>query len=51
MSTAAFERAFFAADPAYDGRFVDHDWRLQGRLEMSGNDPDSGWIKIKVGAR
>jgi O-6-methylguanine DNA methyltransferase len=22
MSTAAFERAFFAADPAYDGRFV-----------------------------
>ena len=22
MSTAAFERAFYAADPAYDGRFV-----------------------------
>jgi hypothetical protein len=37
--------------PTYDGRFVDHDWRLQGRVEATGNDPDSGWIKIRVGTR
>jgi hypothetical protein len=37
--------------PTYDGRFVDHDWRMQGRIEASGNDPDSGWIKFRVGTR
>ena len=37
--------------PTYDGRFVDHDWRMQGRVEATGNDPDSGWIKFRVGMR
>lgn len=52
--TKQFEGQFMLPhqlQPTYDGRYVDHDWRLQGRIEASGNDPDSGWIKVRVGIR
>jgi hypothetical protein len=39
------------SQPSYDGRFFDHEWSVQGRIEASGNDPDSGWLKLRVGAR
>jgi len=37
--------------PTYDGPFADHDWGIRARVEMSGNDPDSGFQKIIVGRR
>lgn len=39
------------AQPTYDGPFADHDWGMQGRVEMTGNDPDSGYVKFIVGKR
>lgn len=39
------------AQPTYDGPFADHDWGMQGRVDMTGNDPDSGWVKFFVGKR
>ncbi len=39
------------AQPTYDGPLADHDWGMQGRVEMSGNDPDSGYVKFIVGKR
>ncbi len=39
------------AQPTYDGPFADHDWGMCGRVEMSGNDPDSGFVKFIVGKR
>ncbi len=39
------------AQPTYDGPFADHDWGMQGRCEMTGNDPDSGFQKFVVGKR
>lgn len=39
------------AQPTYDGPFADHDWGIRGRLEMTGNDPDSGYLKFIVGKR
>jgi hypothetical protein len=37
--------------PTYDGPMADHIWTLQGRIEMTGNDPDSGWLTFRVGTR
>ncbi len=39
------------AQPTYDGPFADHDWGIRGRIEVTGNDPDSGFQKIVVGKR
>ena len=39
------------AQPTYDGPFADHDWGMRGRIEMTGNDPDSGFVKFFVGKR
>jgi hypothetical protein len=39
------------AQPTYDGPYADHDWGIRGRLEMTGNDPDSGFQKFIVGKR
>jgi hypothetical protein len=39
------------AQPTYDGPFADHDWGIRGRVEMRGNDPDSGFVKFVVGRR
>jgi SpoOM protein len=35
--------------PTFQGTYVRHEWKIQGRLEAKGNDPDSGWKDIRVG--
>ncbi len=37
--------------PTFDGPWADHNWTMQGRVEMTGNDPDSGYQQFRVGAR
>jgi hypothetical protein len=37
--------------PTYDGPWADHVWTMQGRVEMTGNDPDSGYVTFRVGLR
>jgi hypothetical protein len=37
--------------PTYDGPFADHDWGIRGRVDMTGNDPDSGYQKFVVGRK
>lgn len=36
------------APPTYQGPYCKHNWRIRGRVEMFGNDPDSGYIDIFV---
>jgi sporulation-control protein spo0M len=36
--------------PTYHGKYGKHTWQIQARLEAKGNDPDSGWKEIRVGA-
>lgn len=50
--TQQFEGQFILppnAQPTYDGPLADHDWGMRGRVEMTGNDPDSGFVKFVVG--
>lgn len=37
------------AQPSYNGRYTQHEWSLRGRVEMTGNDPDSGFQVFRVG--
>ena len=37
------------AQPSYDGPWADHAWAIRGRIEVTGNDPDSGFTPIKIG--
>ena len=39
------------AQPSFAGAFASHEWKLRGRIEAFGNDPDSGFMAIKVGAK
>ncbi len=34
--------------PTYLGRNCRHRWYVQGALDVTGNDPDSGWIEFHV---
>jgi len=36
------------APPTFDGRFARYDWEVRARLDMKGNDPDSGWQSLQV---
>lgn len=36
--------------PSYHGKHARHVWTIQARLEARGNDPDSGWKEIRIGA-
>ena len=36
--------------PTFKGKVSSHSIKLRGRLETKGNDPDSGFIEIRVGA-
>jgi hypothetical protein len=36
--------------PTYKGKHTKHTWQMQARLEAKGNDPDSGWKEIRIGA-
>jgi len=38
------------AQPTYNGKHGKHTWTVQARLEAKGNDPDSGWKEVRVGA-
>jgi hypothetical protein len=37
------------AQPTFDGSICDHGWGIRGRLSMFGNDPDSGYVPMRVG--
>lgn len=39
------------APPTYAGPQTHHEWKIRGRLETFGNDPDSGFQALCVGAR
>lgn len=36
--------------PTYRGRQAQHEWRVRGRIEAFGNDPDSGFQTLTVNA-
>jgi hypothetical protein len=36
------------APPTVTGRNARYEWKVRGRLDMKGNDPDSGWQTIQV---
>ncbi len=40
-----------AAQPTYRGPHAEHRWEVRGRLDAFGNDPDSGWLPLQIGAR
>jgi hypothetical protein len=33
----------------YSGVWAVHEWRIRGRIEVTGNDPDSGFAVMRVG--
>jgi hypothetical protein len=37
--------------PSNAGRHAQHSWSIRGRLEAWGNDPDSGYQLLRVGAK
>jgi len=39
------------AQPTFDGAICDHGWGIRGRLSMFGNDPDSGFVAMRVGLK
>ncbi len=34
------------AQPPFDGEYTTHNWQVQAGLDVTGNDPDSGWIEL-----
>ena len=34
--------------PSFEGRFAKNQYQLRGRLEATGNDPDSGWKPMRI---
>jgi hypothetical protein len=36
------------APPTLQGRYARYEWQVRARLEMKGNDPDSGWQSFQV---
>lgn len=34
--------------PSLQGHMISHTWEIQAGLDMTGNDPDSGWVTIQV---
>ena len=39
------------ARPSFTGKLSRHQWQIRARVEAFGNDPDSGWIDIRVGSK
>jgi hypothetical protein len=37
-----------SALPSLNGKIIDHEWEAQAGLDMTGNDPDSGWQSFQV---
>jgi hypothetical protein len=38
-----------SANPTFEGHIIEHGWQIQAGLDMTGNDPDSGWEYFHVG--
>jgi hypothetical protein len=36
------------APPAMQGRYARYEWQVRARVDMKGNDPDSGWQALQV---
>ncbi|MFO0552250.1 MAG: hypothetical protein U0271_27940 [Polyangiaceae bacterium] len=34
--------------PSFQGQTISHVWEVQAGLDMTGNDPDSGWVQLQV---
>jgi len=34
--------------PSFTGKHARHEWKLLAGLDMRGNDPDSGWVKMTI---
>lgn len=39
------------AQPSYSGPQTHHDWKIRGRMQSFGNDPDSGFQVLRVGMK
>jgi hypothetical protein len=37
--------------PSFQGNFTNHEWKIRGRLDAFGNDPDSGYAPLRIGLR
>ncbi len=37
--------------PSYQGSFARHECQIRGRIEAFGNDPDSGFVPVRIGAK
>ena len=37
-----------SAQPTYRGKHARHEWAVLAGIDVTGNDPDSGWIQIEV---
>lgn len=35
-------------NPSFAGQMIRHTWEVQAGLDMTGNDPDSGWVALQV---
>lgn len=35
-------------NPTFAGHMIKHTWEIQAGLDMTGNDPDSGWQTLQV---
>ena len=52
--TKVFEGSFQIPhnfQPSYSGHHTTCEWRVRGRIEAFGNDPDSGYLPFRVGLR
>lgn len=38
-------------EPTFSGAYAKHEWFVRGRIEAFGNDPDTGYLPLTVGAR
>lgn len=34
--------------PSYQGKHAKHEWQFLAAIDVSGNDPDSGWVEVQV---
>jgi len=37
-----------SAMPTYHGKNVRHEWEFYAGIDVAGNDPDSGWVKVEL---
>lgn len=52
--TKHFEGTFsvpVTAQPSYAGAHTNHNWQVRGRVEALGNDPDTGYLPLRVGTK